>query len=335
LIVPELKNDVSNFETFYERLGSDRIVSEIGEPLPEPIKTQDVIHQKVSKVNGDELEISSVLTTYDLFTQKIIFQSDSVFHVNKKTRMHSNTDQNFMFPNYVEKRNYEFIHPLIYFPTTFVFEREDQIDGINTYVFSCNPVHDDISDSYPQFNKVILSDSTCKTMVDPITGTEIWFTKSWHDYHVSDGQIFSVDKGASATSEYTKILVIDSLKEKHQLYAIFDSIIPSILIIITVLILIMNIGYNKFQKRTTYLKKDLKTRTKELSDSKREKTEDILYETIPSPVVTFDQNNKLVDCNQYFLDKMGFSKDELMRIFVYSLVAEAPLSTEKICPSDT
>jgi len=194
LIVPELKNNISNFETFYERMGTDRIVDAIGEPLPEPIKTQDLIRQKVTKINGDELEISSVLTTYDLFTQEIIFKSDSVFQVNKKTRMHSNTNENFMFPNYVEKKDYEFTHPLIYFPTTFVFEGEDKIDGINTYVFSCNPVLDDISDSYPQFNKVILSNSTCKTMVDPITGTEIWFTKIWHDYNISNGQIFSVDK---------------------------------------------------------------------------------------------------------------------------------------------
>ena len=322
LIVPELKNDISNFETFYERVGSDRIVREIGEPLPESIKTQDLIRQKVIKINGDELKISSVLTTYDLFTQEIIFKSDSIFQVNKKTRMHSNTDENFMFPNYVEKKDYEFIHPLIYFPTTFVFEGEEKIDGINTYVFSCNPVLDDISDSYPQFNKVILSNSTCRTMVDPITGTEIWFTKIWHDYHESNGQIFSVDKGSSATSEFTKILMIDSLKDKHQLYTIYDSVIPSILVILMVFILVITISYNILQQRTTYLKKGLKIRTEELKYAKMKKTAEVLYEEIPSPVVTFDQNNKLVNCNQYFLDKMGYSKYELLRMYAPDFLSE-------------
>lgn len=321
-VVPELKNDISNFETFYERMGSDRIVSEIGEPLPEPIKTQDLIRQKVTKINGDELEISSVLTTYDLFTQEIIFKSDSVFQVNKNTRMHINTDENFMFPNYVEKRDYEFTHPLIYFPTTFVFEGEEQVDGINTYVFSCNSVLDDISDSYPQFNKVILSNSTCKTMVDPITGTEIWFTKIWHDYHISNGQIFSVDKGSSATSEFAKILIIDSLKDKHQIYAIYDSVIPLIIVILVVLTLIITIGYNLSQQRTTYLKKGLKTRTEELKDAKMKKTAEVLYETIPNPVVTFDQNEKLVNCNQSFLDILGFSKDEIIGRYAPDLLID-------------
>jgi len=322
LIVPELKNDISNFETFYERIGSDRIVSEIGEPLPEPIKTQDLIYQKVTKINGDELEISSVLTTYDLFSQEIIFKSDSVFNVNKKTRTHSNTGENFMFPNYVEKRDYEFTHPLIYFPATFVFESEDQFNGINTYVFSCNSVLDDITESYPQFNKVILSNSTCKTMVDPITGKEIWFTKNWHDYHISDGQIFSVDKGNSATSEYTKLLIIDALKDTHKLYGIYDSVIPSILVILTVFILIITIGYNKLQERTTYLKKDLTTRTEELYDFRRKKVDEVLYEIIPDCVITWNKNNLLEDCNQQVIDEFGFSKDEIIGRHVVDFLVE-------------
>jgi len=259
-IVPDFKNNISNFEGNFERIGSDRIVSEIGEKLPEPIRTQDLIRNKVTKVNGDELEISSVLTTYDLLTEEIIFKSDSVFYVNKNTRMHSNTDESFMFPLNVEKRNYEFTHPLIYFPTTFVFEGEDQFDGINTYVFSCESLGEDISDSYPQFNKEILSNSTCKTMIDPITGTEIWFEKTWHDYHISDGQIFSVDKGSSKTSVFTTNLIVDSLLHKKQLFVFYDFIIPTIFVSLSIFTLIIIISYNKFQKRTTSLEQQLETK---------------------------------------------------------------------------
>jgi len=64
--------------------------------------------------------------------------------------------------------------------------------------------------------------------------------------------------------------------------------------------------------RDELVKKEKMTALLELKEAKRKKTEEVLYDTIPSPVITFDQNNKLVNCNQYFLDIMGFSKDEII-----------------------
>jgi len=61
---------------------------------------------------------------------------------------------------------------------------------------------------------------------------------------------------------------------------------------------------------------------KELKEIRTKKAEEVLYDTIPSPVVTFNQNNKLVDCNQYFLEKIGFSKDELMRMQAPDFLSE-------------
>jgi len=84
-------------------------------------------------------------------------------------------------------------------------------------------------------------------------------------------------------------------------------------------------------KRNIDLEKDLveesikneKIKTMEkLMEAKRKKTEEVLYDAIPSPVVTFDQNTKFVDCNQSFLDKVGFSKDELERMSAPDFVSE-------------
>jgi len=69
------------------------------------------------------------------------------------------------------------------------------------------------------------------------------------------------------------------------------------------------------------LKQKLKIE-KELIETRRKKTEEVLYEVIPNPVVTFDQNSKLVDCNQYFLDVMGFSKDEILGKYAPNFLTE-------------
>jgi len=69
----------------------------------------------------------------------------------------------------------------------------------------------------------------------------------------------------------------------------------------------------KTEKITTLMK---------LKEIQRKKTEKVLYETIPNPIVTFDQNNKFVDCNQRFLDKMGFSKDEICRMYAPDFLIE-------------
>ena len=65
------------------------------------------------------------------------------------------------------------------------------------------------------------------------------------------------------------------------------------------------------QREKLIKNEEIKTEVK-LMEARGKKFDEVLFETIPNPVVTFDQNNKLVDCNQYFLDEMGFSKDELL-----------------------
>jgi len=55
-----------------------------------------------------------------------------------------------------------------------------------------------------------------------------------------------------------------------------------------------------------------KNQRRKIQEVQRKKSEEILFETIPNPVITFDQNNKFVDCNQKFVDILGFSKDEII-----------------------
>ena len=322
VVVPELKNNISNFEIYSERIGSDRIVTVIGEDLPEPIKTRDVWKQEVISKEGNNLEIHSTITTSNLLTDEIIFESESIFVIDRKTRTHiEDSEKFFMFPNNVEKKNYEFIHPLIYFPTEFVFEKEDKLDNLDTYVFSCNLSEDDISYAYTQFSKKILSDSTCRMWVEPITGTEVWFEKTWHDYHLEQNQLFSIDKGFSKTSDFTKNIVIKSVTDKKNLFFFYDFVIPIFIILISVGCFGIILIRNKFQEKKSIVLLELK-------DARAKKIEEVLYDEIPNYMATMDKNFNVVDVNQKIVDALGYSKDEVLGKSAFSFIIDEDL--EKI-----
>jgi len=76
-------------------------------------------------------------------------------------------------------------------------------------------------------------------------------------------------------------------------------------------------SFNKMSKeiilqRDNLIKKEKMASLEKLNEAKRKKIEEVLLDTIPCAVTTFDQNGIFVDCNQFFLDKIGFSKDELI-----------------------
>jgi len=70
-----------------------------------------------------------------------------------------------------------------------------------------------------------------------------------------------------------------------------------------------------------------KNQRKKIQEAQRKKTEEVLFEIIPNSVITFDQNNKFVDCNQKFLDILGSSKDELWRMYATDFLSEKSKET--------
>ncbi len=79
--------------------------------------------------------------------------------------------------------------------------------------------------------------------------------------------------------------------------------------------------------RDELIKKEKIAALMKLKEVQNRKAEKVLYETIPNPVITFDQNNKIVDCNQQFLDKFGYSKDEIMEWYAPDFLSEEDAKT--------
>lgn len=252
LSVDEIKKIPSNYELISEHEGQDRVLEYIDGNLSEPFLIRETLRQNVVNVNGDILEIKATVVGIDSATNKIIFDSSQNFFVDRNTRKHAHMDEYFAFPINVQKQNYEFIHPMIFTKTTFVFEGVNNINDLQVYDFSCKYTNTDVSSSFPQFpSKKIFSDGKCMVSVEPITGKVVNFSKEWDDYFVDDGiREEQVEIGGKHTTEYSKSILVNDAKSTKSLYYFFDVILPIIITIIGIIVLLVVLLFEKTKNQT-------------------------------------------------------------------------------------
>jgi hypothetical protein len=247
LFVNEMKKMPLNYELISEHEGQDRILESIGGKLSEPFWIREVLKENVVNVNGNILEINSTVVGRDSATNHIIFSNANTFFVDRATRKHQSMGEYFTFPPDVQKRNYEFFHPMIFTKTTFVFEREAKINGLDVYDFSCQYNGTDVSLAFPQFpSKTILSNGKCTVSVEPVTGMVVSFSKQWDDYFVNNGiRGDQVELGGKYTTDYSKAILVNNAKSTKVLYYLLDSVFPSLIVIIGVIILFVVFLFDK------------------------------------------------------------------------------------------
>jgi len=247
LCVNELKKMPSNYEVIAEHEGQDRILEAIGGQLSEPFWIREVLQENVVNVNSNLVEIKSTVVGTDAATNRIIFSHAHTFFVDRTTRKHQAMDAYFTFPPDVQKRNYEFFHPMIFTKTTFIFEREVQLNGLDVYDFSCAYHGTDVSSAFPQFpSQTIFSNGTCTVSVEPVTGMVVAFSKQWDDYVVHNGtRGDQVELGGKYTTDYSKAILVNNAKSTKALYYLLDAVFPSFIGIIGIIILCVVFLFDK------------------------------------------------------------------------------------------
>ena len=247
LFVNEMKKMPLNYELISEHEGQDRILESIGGKLSKPFWIREVLKENVVNVNGNILEINSTVVGTDSATNHIIFSNANTFFVDRTTRKHQSVDEYFTFPPNVQKRNYEFFHPMIFTKATFIFEREVKINGLDVYDFSCKYNGTDVSTSFPQFpSKTIFSNGKCTVSVEPVTGMVVSFSKQWNDYFVNNGiRGDQVELGGKYTTDYSKVILVNNAKSTKALYYLLDSVFPGLIAIIGIIILFVVFLFDK------------------------------------------------------------------------------------------
>jgi signal transduction histidine kinase len=252
LSVNEIKKMPLDYQLISEHEGQDRVLVQINGSLSEPFLIRETLRQNVVDVKGDILEINATVKGIDSATNKVIFNSAQTFFVDRNTRKHAQTDEYFAFPPNVQKQNYEFIHPMIFTKTIFIFKNVHNIGDLEVYDFSCDYSGTDVSSSFPQFpTKQILSDGKCMVSVEPVTGIVVSFSKKWDDYFVNDGIRGSqVELGGKQTTEYSKFILANDAKSTKSLYYFFDVVLPILITILGVIVLVVIILFEKTKHQT-------------------------------------------------------------------------------------
>ncbi|MGI0102416.1 MAG: porin PorA family protein [Nitrosotalea sp.] len=247
LFVNEMKKIPLNYEFIAEQEGQDRVLNSLVGNLSEPFGIRETLRENVVNVTGNILEINSTILGKDPVTNKIVFDDTHTFFVDRTTEKIQSTNEYFTFPPNVQKKDYDFFHPMIFSETPFVFDREDNINGLDVYDFSCKYSGVDVSSDHPQFSsKKILSDGSCTISVEPVTGIMVSFSKEWDDYFVNDGiRGAQVEIGEKHTTDYSKNILVNTAKSTKTLYYFLDFVFPSLIALIGVAILFVILLFDK------------------------------------------------------------------------------------------
>lgn len=247
LFVNEMKKIPLDYEFIAEQEGRDQVLSSLGGSLSEPFGIRETLRENVINVNNDILEINSTVLGKDPVTNRIVFDNTHTFFVDRTTGKHQLMNAYFTFPHHVQKENYDFFHPMIFSKTPFVFDREDNINGLDVYDFSCKYSGVDVSSAHSEFSsKKILSDGGCMISVEPVTGTMVSFSKYWDDYFVNDGvRGADVEIGEKHTTEYSKDILVNAAKSQKTLYYFLDLVFPSLITVVGITILFVIMLFDK------------------------------------------------------------------------------------------
>ncbi len=249
-ITPRLENDLEKFAQLDYYVGKSSIVDKIGDKMPDPTTIYVIYNQQSSPVNSTTVQVNASFNIFDAATDEKLWDSNSTNLVDKNTgKFIKPANTYFRFPQNTQKQNYSVYLYSGLDAQPFTFQKETMIDGLKVYKFSCK-LTSDLSDSYPQFQpKTILSDYTCNSWVEPITGNEVMYQENWTDYTVQDGKKIPVAIGNTHTAQYAQEINIKETKEKMDLFYIYGKIMPILFSITLASICITIIVYQKQKQK--------------------------------------------------------------------------------------
>jgi len=233
--IPEIeklsRGDLLDME--YE--GQDQIVDNVYGELSKPFFILDKLSQKIVNKNGNELTIESTVTSKRTDTYEEIFRVAKIYHVDALTQTHIDKNgKKFGFLPGVEKKNYDFLHPAIFYDEPMMFKTTETVNGLEVYVFEVTTIGADASNSFPKFSShMILTDTISKLYVEPITGNIIKFEKKWENYLIEDGKrINTIEIGEKHTTKFTEHILIEFAESKIENIKFMTIIMPIFLIVL-------------------------------------------------------------------------------------------------------
>jgi len=248
VIVPELKKVPSDFELLIQENSYAELAMKVGGPLIDIIDRTLLTSMKSKIIDGETLEITVIIGPANPDVSG--YSSEKVYLVDRSTKKLVNDDSFFMFPTNTKKQDYLITHPSVSDTNVFVFQDVEKIFGLKTYVFSCENFGTDITGNNFRFPDIpLFYDGTCSVWIEPKTGNQIKFEQSWNTYTIDDGVRIDISAGNKENSYYASSILVDSTKNKIQLYYVYDYVVPVLLGLVSLGVLITIFSYIHLRKQ--------------------------------------------------------------------------------------
>jgi len=235
VLTPEFEKLSKDYFLDMEYDAQTTLVDDVYGELHGPYFQRDVLSEKVIETNGNILTIKSSVTGTRLDTNEISFQIENIYKVDAITQMHTDKEgKRFGFLPGVEKKDYEFFHPAVFYGDPMMFKKTDIINDLKVYVFEVVTKGADTSRAFPQFAPhVIFTDTTSRLWIEPITGNLVKFEKDWDNYLVEDGKrINTIQMGGKHTTEFTELILTQYTKAKIENIKFNNFFMPIFLLVV-------------------------------------------------------------------------------------------------------
>ena len=241
--------------------------------------------------------IESSVTGTNIVTNEVMFHVENIYTVDTVTQTHIDKEgKKFGFLPGVEKKDYDFFHPAVFYDDPMVFKRTDIVNGLNVYVFEVTTKGADTSRAFPQFAPhVIFTDTTSRLWIEPITGNLIKFEKDWDNYLVEDGQrVNTIQIGEKHTTEFTELILTQYTNAKIETMNFNNIVMPSFL---TITFLIMGISWILFTNLKTIKEESIQLH---IVDRQKDELVSMLSHEIKNPLTPI-----AITCEQLLMEKDG------------------------------
>ncbi len=209
--VPELEKLPRDYHSRVDFVGQVSWLDPGAEKISEPFLLKETMTHQVLARSGDVLIIQANWLAENPSSGEIFWEVKGRMGVDRATREHvpgfgdADREGYSSFPLHVDKRDYELWHPGLLAKGTWVFDREEVLRGLDTYVFTFNIRSIPSSELYPQHKpRRVHRDIWGTFWVEPVSGHLVGHDEAWDGYFVEDGQKGqSVDVGGMSYTEET------------------------------------------------------------------------------------------------------------------------------------
>jgi hypothetical protein len=250
-VTPELLKLPGDYSFKAESFGTEKDSYEIGGEFEPGFVYNGVRKDEVTRVDGNTLVIEGIfdantLDGTELFISEAEYGVDRVTRQNVKGFGNKDRDGYFIFPQKTEKRSYDLWFPMYTDKITLDFQREDVVEGLDTYYFKGQAKKVDDTDGYVFLDLIPESyfgytDSVIEMWVDPTTGTLVKYRDDGISYYADKVNGENVHTFADWSNTWKDDTIANQVRiaqnEKQKIH-LFERWIPILLGLISLAFLI-------------------------------------------------------------------------------------------------